>query len=101
MLVHLTCVTCVRLCHHDMEGRGGGGRRGTARYDSVTRMRGTCVTCASCATMTWRGGGHRKVCRDTCRDIGKLRRFLEKRVFAQRKNVSTDVFINWPCKVNK
>ena len=35
----------------------------------------TCVTCAGRATMTRRGGGgggHRKVCRDTCRDMGKL-----------------------------
>ena len=31
-----------RPCHHDTEGGGG------------------------------RGGGHRKVCRDTCRDMGKL-----------------------------
>ena len=50
---------------------------GTARNGWCTRMSGTCVacvTCAGCATMTWRGGGggHRKVCRDTCRDMRKL-----------------------------
>ena len=38
-------------------------------------MGGTCVTYVGCAAMIWRergGGAHRKVCRDTCRDMGKL-----------------------------
>ena len=40
-----------------------------------TRMGGTCVTCIDCAAMTLRGVAHRKVCHDTCRDIGKLHLF--------------------------
>ena len=40
----------------------------------------TCVTCAGCATMALRGGEgggvHRKVCRDTYRDMGKLQHIL-------------------------
>ena len=53
-----------------MEGGGGGGLglcrvtrpplglcRGTARNGLCTRMSGTCVTCAACATMTRRRGG--------------------------------------------
>ena len=42
----------------------------------------TCVAFAGRATMTQRGGGgHRKVCRDTCRDMGKL--LLNCRIFTQ------------------
>ena len=75
-------------------GGGGGGLRpcratrcrhigcvmsqGVAAMSCCMRVIGTCVTCAGRAgragraTMTRRGGGHRKVCRGTCRDMGKL-----------------------------
>ena len=49
--------------------------RGTVRDGSCTRMSDTCVTCHTCAgyaTMTRRGGGGHRLCRDTCRDMGKL-----------------------------
>ena len=49
---------------------------GAAAVSCCVRVIGTCVTCvtyAGRATMTRRGGGHRKVCRGTCRDMGKLR----------------------------
>ena len=50
---------------------------GGAAMSCCVRVIGTCVTCVTCAgraTMTRRGGGggHRKVCRGTCRDMGKL-----------------------------
>ena len=51
---------------------------GAATVLCCVRVIGTCVTCV---TMTrrgggegGRGGGHLKVCRGTCRDMGKLRR---------------------------
>ena len=68
-------------------GGGGSGRavprcrhigcvvsHGAAAMSCCVRVIGTCVTCAGCATMTRRGGGgdHWKVCRGTCRDMGKL-----------------------------
>ena len=75
-------------------GGGGSGRalprcrhigcvvsHGAAAVSCCVRVIGTCVTCvgyAGRATMTRRGGGgggrgdHRKVCRGTCRDMGKL-----------------------------
>ena len=54
---------------------------GAAAVLCCVRVIGTCVTCVTCAgraTMTRTGGGgegggdHRKVCRGTCRDMGKL-----------------------------
>ena len=56
---------------------------GAAAVSCCVRVIGTCVTCVACAgraTMTRRGGGgrgggrggHRKLCRGTCRDMGKL-----------------------------
>ena len=52
---------------------------GAAAVSCCVRVIGTCVTCVTSpghTTMTRRGGGegkHRKVCRGTCRDMGKLR----------------------------
>ena len=55
----LLCHLCP-LCHHDMEGGGGGGRwHGMPCNGSCRRGFGTCVTCVTCAgraTMTRRGG---------------------------------------------
>ena len=50
---------------------------GAAAVPCCVRVIGTCVTCAGRAAMTRRGGlggggDHRKVCRGTCRDMGKL-----------------------------
>ena len=76
-LCHL-CHLC-RPCHHDMEGGGWGGRgwHGTQCNGSCTRVIGTCHLCHLCRPChhdTEEGGwGHRKVCRGTCRDMGKLR----------------------------
>ena len=53
-----------RLWSLPSQWRGGGlglGRvTGPPRNGSCTRMSGTCVTCAGCATMTWRGGGGKR-----------------------------------------
>ena len=75
--------------HGGGEGGGGLGRavprcrhigcvmsHGAAAMSCCVRVIGTCVACvayAGRATMTRRGGGggHRKVCRGTCRDMGK------------------------------
>ena len=55
----LLCHLCP-LCHHDMEGGGGGRWHGMPCNGSCRRGFGTCVTCVTCAgraTMTRRGGG--------------------------------------------
>ena len=55
----LLCHLCP-LCHHDMEGGGGGRWHGMPCNGSCRRGFCTCVTCVTCAgraTMTRRGGG--------------------------------------------
>ena len=83
VLVHLSCVPYVPCATMTWRGGGGGQWHGMPCNGSCRRGFCTCVTCVTCAgraTMTRRGGGgggggggvHRKVCRDTCRDMGKL-----------------------------
>ena len=70
---------------------------GAAAMSCCVRVIGTCVACVACAgraTMTRRGGGggdYRKVCRGTCRDMGKLQH--HERVGTERHHGSK---VNFP-----